>query len=56
MTETAVLNHATLTETRLQVRTDRAEQNGVISAPALNVQEAFNGGGDQSGPFLNHRS
>jgi hypothetical protein len=55
MTETAVLNHATVTETRLQVRTDRAKQNGVISAPALNVQEAFNGGGDQSGPFLNHR-
>jgi hypothetical protein len=55
MTETAVINNSTITETRLQVRTDRAEQKTFISAPALNVQDAFNGGGDQSGPFLNRR-
>src|SRR5215831_9142044 len=55
MTETAVLNKRTVTETRLQYRTDRAEQRSANSNPALNVQESFNGGGDQSGPFLNHR-
>ncbi|HYW73144.1 MAG TPA: hypothetical protein VE961_19105, partial [Pyrinomonadaceae bacterium] len=55
MTETAILNKSTVTETRLQYRTDRAEQKSANSNPALNVQESFNGGGDQSGPSLNHR-
>jgi hypothetical protein len=55
VTETAVLNPTTVTETRLQVRYDRAEQKVAIVAPALNVQDAFNGGGDQSGPSSNKR-
>lgn len=55
LTETAVLNTNVVTETRLQLRTDRAEQKGDNSTPALNVLEAFNGGGDQTGPSLNRR-
>jgi hypothetical protein len=55
VTETAIINKRTVTETRLQVRTDRGEQRGENSTPALNVQESFNGGGDQSGPSLNRR-
>lgn len=55
LTETAVLNKSTVTETRLQVRTDRGEQKPENSSFALNVQDAFNGGGDQSGPSLNRR-
>jgi Carboxypeptidase regulatory-like domain/TonB dependent receptor len=56
LTETAVLNKTTVTETRLQVRTDRGEQRPENSSFALNVQDAFNGGGDQSGPSLNRRA
>jgi hypothetical protein len=56
MTETAVLNKTTITETRLQIRTDRAEQKEQSSGSALNVQDAFNGGEDQSGPSLNRRT
>ena len=56
LTETAVLNQTTVTETRLQWRTDRGEQTPENVAPALNVQDAFNDGGDQSGPSLNRRS
>jgi hypothetical protein len=55
VTETAVLSPHTVTETRLQVRYDRGEQKVAIVAPALNVQDSFNGGGDQSGPSLNKR-
>ena len=55
LTETAVLNATAITETRLQIRSDRGEQKPETSAYALNVQEAFNGGGDQSGPSLNRR-
>jgi hypothetical protein len=56
LTETAVLNPSSVTETRLQVRTDRGEQTPETTSYALNVQDAFNGGGDQSGPSLNHRT
>ena len=56
LTETAVLNPRAVTETRLQYRYDRAEQSGNNSVPALNVLDAFNGGGDQSGPSLNIRN
>jgi hypothetical protein len=56
VTETAVLNPSTVTETRLQVRTDRGEQTPETTGYALNVQDAFNGGGDQSGPSLNRRT
>jgi hypothetical protein len=55
LTETAVLNPRAITETRLQVRSDRGEQTPDLTAFALNVQESFNGGGDQSGPSLNKR-
>ncbi len=55
MTETAVLGPKAVTETRLQVRYDRAEQKATTPAFALNVLDAFNGGGDQSGPSLNNR-
>src|SRR5204862_2622775 len=41
VTETAVLNPRTITETRLQVRHDRSEVKPTISAFALNVQESF---------------
>jgi hypothetical protein len=56
LTETAILNPTTVTETRLQVRTDRGEQMPENVGFALNVQDAFNDGGDQSGPSLNRRS
>jgi hypothetical protein len=56
LTETAVLNPRSVTETRLQYRYDRAEQSGNNSLPALNVLDAFNGGGDQSSPSLNIRN
>jgi hypothetical protein len=56
LTETALLNPRAVTETRLQYRYDRAEQSGNNSVPALNVLDAFNGGGDQSGPSLNIRN
>ncbi|HEV7376626.1 MAG TPA: carboxypeptidase regulatory-like domain-containing protein [Pyrinomonadaceae bacterium] len=56
LTETAVLNPRAVTETRLQYRYDRAEQSGDNSVPALNVLDAFNGGGDQSGPSLSVRN
>lgn len=55
LTETAVLNQKVVTETRLQLRSDRTEQRGNNSIPALNVLDAFNGGGDQTGPSLSRR-
>lgn len=55
LTETAVLNSSAVTETRFQFRYDRGEQKGDNSVPALNVLDAFNGGGSQAGPSLNRR-
>jgi hypothetical protein len=55
-TETAVLSPKVITETRLQLRSDRTELTGNNSIPALNVQDAFNGGGDQTGPSLSKRN
>lgn len=56
LTETAVLNQKAVTETRLQLRSDRAEQKGNNSIPALNVLDAFNGGGDQTGTASSRRN
>jgi hypothetical protein len=54
--ETAVLSPTIVTETRLQLRSDRTELTGNNSSRALNVQDAFNSGGDQTGPSLNNRN
>lgn len=56
LTETAVISQRAVTETRFQFRSDRTQQSGNNSIPALNVLDAFNGGGDQTGPSLNRRT
>ncbi|HVF50169.1 MAG TPA: carboxypeptidase regulatory-like domain-containing protein, partial [Pyrinomonadaceae bacterium] len=49
LTETAVLNQSAINETRFQYIHNRREQNGDNSTPAINVQDAFFGGGSQVG-------
>lgn len=49
LTETAVLNERTVNETRFQYIRRRPEQRAQTSAPTVNVQESFIGGGSQVG-------
>jgi len=49
LTETAVLGARTVNETRFQFLNETATQNGDNTLPAINVLQAFNGGGSQVG-------
>lgn len=49
ITETAVLGAKTVNETRFQFLNDTSTQNGDNTLPAINVLQAFNGGGSQVG-------
>jgi uncharacterized membrane protein YgcG len=49
LTETAVINPKTINETRFQFIHRRSNQFGDNSVPAVNVLDAFNGGGAQIG-------
>jgi len=49
LTETAVLNARSINETRFQWLRSHTEQLGDNTLPALNVQDAFQGGGPQNG-------
>ncbi len=49
ITETAVLGAKTVNETRFQFLNDTSTQNGDNSKAAINVLQAFNGGGSQVG-------
>jgi len=49
ITETAVLGAKTVNETRFQFLNDTSTQNGDNSKAAINVLQAFNGGGNQVG-------
>jgi hypothetical protein len=49
LTETAVLNKSAINETRFQLVRNRRELDPLNDAPAVNVQDAFFGGGAQVG-------
>ena len=53
VTETALINEKTVNETRFQFTSNRFNQNSVLDAFALNVQDSFNGGGSQVGSSSN---
>jgi hypothetical protein len=53
ITETAVLNARTINETRIQYLRSRTADTGDNSIAAINVQQAFNGGGAQIGNSSN---
>src|SRR5690349_24275068 len=55
LTETAILNPTTVTETRFQFSHNTNEQIGNNSVPALNVSGSFNSGGSQVGHSTNER-
>ena len=55
LTETAILNPTTVTETRFQFNRNTLEQTGNNSVPALNVSGSFNSGGSQVGHSTNVR-
>ncbi len=56
LTETAILNPTTVTETRFQYSHNTNEQIGNNSIPALNVSGAFGSGGSQVGQSINTRN
>ena len=56
LTETAILNPTTVTETRFQFSHNTNQQIGNNSIPALNVSGSFNSGGSQVGHSLNERN
>jgi hypothetical protein len=49
LTETAVINKTIVNETRFQFEHGDNGQNADNSIPALDVQDAFSGGGSQVG-------
>ncbi|MFV0387126.1 MAG: carboxypeptidase regulatory-like domain-containing protein [Pyrinomonadaceae bacterium] len=49
ITETAILNAKTVNETRFQFRNTSRDTTGDNTLPAVNVSEAFNGGGSSTG-------
>jgi len=55
MTETAVINKKIINETRFQYTRERTEQVGDNSQPAINVLDAFLGGGAQVGQSFNNQ-
>src|SRR5262249_30642058 len=55
LTETAILNPTTVTETRFQFSHNTSEQIGNNAIPALNVSGSFNSGGSQVGHSTNER-
>ena len=55
LTETAILNPTTVTETRFQFSHNTNEQIGNNSIPALNVGGSFGSGGSQVGHSINKR-
>ena len=54
LSETAVINPAMATETRLLYRKADAQQFGDTTDPAINVDSSFNTGGNQVGAAYNH--
>src|SRR5215813_9922692 len=56
LTETAILNPTTVTETRFQFSHNTNQQIGNNSIPALNVSGSFNSGGSQVGHSTNERN
>ena len=55
LTETAILNPTTVTETRFQYSFNRFEQEGNNDVPALDVSGAFGSGSSQVGDSFNER-
>jgi hypothetical protein len=55
VTETAILNPTTVTETRFQFSSNRSEQNGNNDVPSLDVSGAFGSGGSQVGHSFSDR-
>ena len=55
LTETAILNPTTVTETRFQYSFNRFEQEGSNDVPALDVSGAFGSGSSQVGDSFNER-
>jgi hypothetical protein len=55
LTETAILNPTTVTETRFQYSFNRFEQDGNNDVPALDVSGAFGSGSSQVGDSFNER-
>jgi len=53
ITETAILNQKVINETRFQYIRRRSNQQGNNTVPAINVLDAFNGGGAQIGQAFN---
>ncbi len=53
LTETAILNQKTINETRFQYIRRRSNQQGNNTIPAINVIDAFSGGGAQIGLAFN---
>jgi hypothetical protein len=53
VTETALLNEKTVNETRVQFSRNNYNQNSVSTLPGLTVQDAFFGGGSQTGATSN---
>jgi len=56
VTETAILNPTTVTETRFQFSSNRFEQDGNNDVPALDVSGAFGSGGSQVGHSFSDRT
>ncbi|HKC62332.1 MAG TPA: TonB-dependent receptor, partial [Pyrinomonadaceae bacterium] len=55
MTETAVINKKIINETRFQYTRERTQQVGDNTQPAINVLDAFMGGGSQIGQSFNNQ-
>jgi hypothetical protein len=55
VTETAILNPTTVTETRFQFSSNRSEQDGNNDVPSLDVSGAFGSGGSQVGHSFSER-
>ena len=56
LTDTMVLNTKTINETRFQYIKENNQQFGDNSLPAINVLQAFNGGGAQVGHSYDHEN
>ncbi len=56
LTETMIINPKTINETRFQYEYDKRQQLGDNSIPAINVSEAFVGGGATIGQSFNRQS
>ncbi|HEY0099578.1 MAG TPA: carboxypeptidase regulatory-like domain-containing protein, partial [Pyrinomonadaceae bacterium] len=53
LTETAILSPTVINETRFQFDRERSTSGGDISAPVINVRDAFTGGGSSAGTTQN---